>query len=193
MGTKNRRVAGYLPALVYEKFQQLKLDRQFGDSQALIHVFSEYFGVSQLVSYHDSPEVLERIQALESAMEKMQEEMLELRQSSLDSPSESPSTPSSKSPEVSEDQLVLLDVPKDLDKLPSSDSSDDVEEGLDGWVSMKEAWNELGCPGGFDTFRKRTPEDLREKYGLQVSVRPGGKYKRHFARKVLVGSSSDDF
>lgn len=195
MVTKNHRVAGYLPALLYEKFQQFKLDRQFGDSQALIQILSEHFGVSHAVSHSDSSEILERIQALESALSLVQEELAELKLHGVAVLGESTSESPSKLADIPVGQLSFLHEPGTLEApkdFHHNELNGHSAEGVDGWVSMKTAWSDLGSPGSFDTFRKRTPEELREKYGLDVSMRPGGKYKRHFARKIT-DSSSDDF
>jgi hypothetical protein len=77
MGTKNHRVAGYLPSSVYERFQQFKVERQFGDSQVLIHILSEYFGVNQSVAHSELPNVLERVERLESSLLTIKSEMLD--------------------------------------------------------------------------------------------------------------------
>jgi hypothetical protein len=196
MVTKNHRVAGYLPSLVYEKFQQFKSDREFGDSQALIHIFSEYFGVSQSVSYHDSPEVLERIKALESALILVQEELAKLKLRGVADLGESVSESLSELSDLAVGQLSFLDEPVTVEPpedLQTSELNGHVVEGVDGWVSMKTAWADLGSPGGFDTFRKRTPDQLREMHGLEIFSYSTGKYKRHLARRIAGGVSSDDF
>lgn len=52
MSTKNKRVATYLPSVVYEKLQSFKDGRSIeGDSQALITILSEFLGVSQEVAH----------------------------------------------------------------------------------------------------------------------------------------------
>lgn len=53
MGTKNKRVAAYLPDSVTEAFNQFKLKHQYGDSQALIEILSEFFGVSRTVTHSE--------------------------------------------------------------------------------------------------------------------------------------------
>lgn len=62
MGTKNRRVAAYLPQAVNEAFVQFKIDRGLAtrkepnrnDSQALIQLLSECLGVGHEVAYSEA-------------------------------------------------------------------------------------------------------------------------------------------
>lgn len=84
MGTDNRRVAAYLPPEVDEKLKQFKLERGLAtaesltqnDSQALIQILSEYFGVSQSVAYQGSSDLTERIECIEGRLSKLKDELL---------------------------------------------------------------------------------------------------------------------
>lgn len=71
MGTKNRRVATYLPPDVDEKFKEYKEQNSIdGDSEALINILRDYLGVAHQepeVSYLLLPDLLKRVEALESA------------------------------------------------------------------------------------------------------------------------------
>lgn len=52
MSTENRRVAAYLPKNIDDQLKAFKTDRGLkGDSQALIAILEEYFGVSREVAY----------------------------------------------------------------------------------------------------------------------------------------------
>lgn len=51
MSTNNRRVAAYLPQELEDAFSRFKVSREMGDSQALITILSEFFGVSQTVAH----------------------------------------------------------------------------------------------------------------------------------------------
>lgn len=68
MPTQNRRVATYLPPHIDEKLEAFKAEQGIkGDSQALLHILSEYLGVSQevthLVAYDRSSKVFEQIES----------------------------------------------------------------------------------------------------------------------------------
>lgn len=52
MVTQNPRIAAYVPQVIKEQFEAFKSDRKIkGDSQALIIILSEYFGVSHPVAH----------------------------------------------------------------------------------------------------------------------------------------------
>jgi hypothetical protein len=76
MATKNQRIAAYVPESVYQKYQSFKAEKGLGDSQALIQILSEYFGVAHEVSYSDSLHVLERITQLEVSLSAMRSDLL---------------------------------------------------------------------------------------------------------------------
>lgn len=76
MATKNQRIAAYIPENVYEKYQIFKTEKGVGDSQALIQILSEYFGVAHPVAHGDSPQVLGRIERLESSLASMRSDLL---------------------------------------------------------------------------------------------------------------------
>jgi transposase-like protein len=84
MATKNQRIAAYVPENVYQKYQSFKAEKGLGDSQALIQILSEYFGVTHLVSRDESLQTLERIARLEASLSTMRSDLLsELKESVL--------------------------------------------------------------------------------------------------------------
>jgi hypothetical protein len=76
MATKNQRIAAYVPESVYQKYQSFKAEKGLGDSQALIQILSEYFGVAHQVAHSESPHVLERITQLEASLSAMRSDLL---------------------------------------------------------------------------------------------------------------------
>lgn len=77
MPTKRPRVAAYLSESLYERFKQFASDRKLGDSQALIRVLSDYFGVDYQVAHGELPQVLERVEQLESSLSTMRSDLLD--------------------------------------------------------------------------------------------------------------------
>jgi hypothetical protein len=65
MATKNQRIAAYVPENVYQKYQGFKAERGLGDSQALIQILSEYFGVTHSEPFGGSLTLVERVERLE--------------------------------------------------------------------------------------------------------------------------------
>jgi hypothetical protein len=65
MATKNQRIAAYVPENVYQKYQSFKAEKGLGDSQALIKILSEYFGVTHSEPLGDSLTLAERVERLE--------------------------------------------------------------------------------------------------------------------------------
>jgi hypothetical protein len=63
MATDRRRVAGYLPDRVAEKFNAFKAARRVGDSEALAQILVEYFGIEEesVLSLSARVDRLERI------------------------------------------------------------------------------------------------------------------------------------
>lgn len=81
MATKNRRVAAYLPDSIDEKLQDFKVKQGLpvsadkpnqSDSQALIVILKEFFGVAQEVSHAPGQQevIFQRLQTLEESIEK---------------------------------------------------------------------------------------------------------------------------
>jgi len=91
MPTDNRRIAAYLPKNIDERLEAFKSDRGLkGDSQALIIILSDFFGVSQKVTYQGSSELEHRVDALESKFSQFESELLsELRKELLENRSSS--------------------------------------------------------------------------------------------------------
>jgi hypothetical protein len=88
MATKNRRVATYLSEELEAAFTKFKIDRQIGDSQALIAILSEFFGVSQEVAHQSSSLTTffqDRVEALEEKLTHIKGDLLsELRRELLE-------------------------------------------------------------------------------------------------------------
>lgn len=94
MPTKNQRVASYLPSHLNDRLQSFKVERSIeGDSQALIVVLSEFFGVSQKVAHQGSSvnlELQERVKGLEERITQLKDELMsELRRELLENRSSS--------------------------------------------------------------------------------------------------------
>ena len=83
MATKNRRVATYLPPDVDEKFKEYKEQNSIdGDSEALINILRDYLGVTHQepeVSYLLLPNLLKRVEALESENFVTQEQLSDFK------------------------------------------------------------------------------------------------------------------
>ncbi len=77
MATKRPRIAAYLPEPIHEKFKQYATERKLGDSQALAEVLSDYFGVGYKVTHSELPEVLERVDRLESSLSSIRSDLLD--------------------------------------------------------------------------------------------------------------------
>lgn len=75
MPTDKHRIAAYLPKEVDEKFQVFKKEREVGDSQALILLMSEYFGVSQQVTYLNDSSLVKQVQELSSLLSELKSEL----------------------------------------------------------------------------------------------------------------------
>jgi hypothetical protein len=195
MPTENRRIATYFPKGVDEKFTAFKIDRGIrGDSQALLTIVSEFLGVNQEVAHSSSPDFLDRFKSLEKIVFQIQQELEQLRSLPRLLDDKEFEEPTEQAISVVPGQLSFLEpitVGSHKDSL--SPECGHVTEGVDGWISMKNAWADLGTPGHFDTFRKRTPDQLREMYGLEVFSYSKGKYKRHLVRRVTGIPSSEDF
>jgi hypothetical protein len=136
MGTKNPRIAAYVPESIYSKFQVFKDDRKIGDSQALVQILSEYFGVTHLVSRDESLQTLERIARLEESLSHMRSDLLsELKESvlkELDPQSIMFAiSPSRVEPEVVQIQPEVVDVaPEVVDVVQISDLPQDTQQAL---------------------------------------------------------------
>lgn len=91
MGTKNRRVATYLPPELDEAFILYKIEQGLAskknpnqnDSQALIHLLSERLGVGEKSAYSSHSEAIDRLNELEkelnSIKSKLSNEVFNLR------------------------------------------------------------------------------------------------------------------
>lgn len=83
MPTENRRIATYLPKEIDEKFRAFKEERGLinsdkeaaGDSKALILIMSEYFGVSQQVSYYSDSPLVKQLEELSSLVSELKSEL----------------------------------------------------------------------------------------------------------------------
>jgi hypothetical protein len=75
MPTSNRRIATYIPKEIDEKFQIFKQERDVGDSQALILLMSEYFGVSQQVTYSDNSPLVKQVEELSNLLSELKSEL----------------------------------------------------------------------------------------------------------------------
>lgn len=75
MPTKNRRVATYLPEHIEQKLEAFKAEHGItGDSQALIVILSEFFGVGQSVAHssaHFVSSESDRLREFESKLAKL--------------------------------------------------------------------------------------------------------------------------
>jgi hypothetical protein len=73
MATKNRRVAAYLPPEIDKAFIEFKIENGFAtsedlnqnDSQALIKILTQFFGVDYSVAHSSESDILRRISDLE--------------------------------------------------------------------------------------------------------------------------------
>jgi hypothetical protein len=139
MATKNQRIAAYVPENVYQKYQSFKAEKGLGDSQALIQILSEYFGVAHQVSHSESPHVLERITQLEASLSAMRSDLLsELKESVLKELASQTISfavlPSGGEAEVAIPNFDVgtIDVPQEEDKTLLSDSlSDSLSKSLE--------------------------------------------------------------
>jgi DNA-binding XRE family transcriptional regulator len=82
MPTENRRIATYLPKQIDDRLEAFKSERSIkGDSQALIVILSEFFGVSQQVAYsvdYSSFATQEQLEALSLKVNNISEKLSEL-------------------------------------------------------------------------------------------------------------------
>lgn len=129
MATKNQRIAAYVPENVYQKYQSFKVEKGLGDSQALIQILSEYFGVTHLVGCDESLQTLERIARLEASLSTMRADLLsELKESVLKELAPqavmSAILPSRVEPEAVPIQSEVVDV------VQVSDSPQDTQQAL---------------------------------------------------------------
>lgn len=87
MPTENRRVATYLPKELDERLSAFKSKHGLnGDSPALVAILSEFFKVSQQVARSasfDKPDFLERLEAVESKVAHLKDELLSELKSKL--------------------------------------------------------------------------------------------------------------
>jgi hypothetical protein len=75
MPTDKHRIAAYLPKEIDEKFQVFKQEREVGDSQALILLMSEYFGVSQQMTYSSDSPLVRQVEELSSLLSELKVEL----------------------------------------------------------------------------------------------------------------------
>lgn len=75
MPTDKHRIAAYLPKEIDEKFQVFKQEREVGDSQGLILLMSEYFGVSQQVTYSSDSPLVKQVEELSSLLNELKSEL----------------------------------------------------------------------------------------------------------------------
>lgn len=127
MGTKNPRVAAYLPQEVYEKFLQFKLDKGLAtsddlkrnDSQALVQLLSEFLGVSHKVAYSNESDILSRLSDVEQKVTHLSSELDSLKGGlASEVTAEVLSELEGKIVEVVPGQLNLLDESEPVSELP---------------------------------------------------------------------------
>lgn len=152
MATKNKRIAAYVPESVYERYQSFRVEKELGDSQALIQILSEYFGVGHPDPSGSSLTLVERVARLE-----------ELIQPPL------PAPPLAAAPNpVPIDAAPRLDLsissPGQLSFLGDEESKSPCETGeppldADGgrWLTSRQAYKEAalrGCSRNEEGFKK---------------------------------------
>ena len=88
MATENRRVAAYLPEEIDEQLKAFKVARGFAtqeglaekqsqaDSQALVIILSEFFGVSQNVTHQSNSNLELRIDSINESLSELKSELL---------------------------------------------------------------------------------------------------------------------
>lgn len=77
MVTQNPRIAAYVPQVIKEQFEAFKSERKIkGDSQALVAILSEYFGVSHQAAHQVSPDLIQRIEVLENRIDSLRDGLL---------------------------------------------------------------------------------------------------------------------
>lgn len=174
MVTQNTRVAAYLPQDITDALNAFKLERglidagtedekglRANDSQALITILAEFFGVSQEVAHPKSLDLVKRIEALEQKIE-----------AHLVTHSGEPSkkvisvAPAKVKPPIVANQLGLGVDKSDPDIPPARP---------DGrrWLSTSQAFERAvsrGCDrnkNGFKGWSQRNPEECLAKYRLR--------------------------
>jgi hypothetical protein len=122
MATKNQRIAAYVPENVYQKYQSFKIEKGLGDSQALIQILSEYFGVDHQVSHSESLHVLERITQLEVSLSAMRSDLLsELKEVILKAAISAIPPSEGELVAVPSFEAEIIDVPQEEDKVLASE------------------------------------------------------------------------
>jgi molybdopterin converting factor small subunit len=204
MSTKNQRVAAYFPGHIHKQLQAFKAERAIkGDSQALIVILSEFFGVEQEVAHQSSSTTLdlqkrvsdleEKIAQLKDALlDELRRELLNDRSASIDQAKAevkdellSELKGESLKTSVADGQLELipdkeLSLPYASSELlsePQGELPDMSEES--GWITTKEAFDTLNPTISYSTFRRLSPEKLHKIYGLQVDPQRKEKNKHN--------------
>jgi hypothetical protein len=147
MATKNQRIAAYVPENVYQKYQSFKAEKRLGDSQALIHILSEYFGVSHAEPSGSSLTLVERVERLEELLQASS-----TMQSLVVAPDLIPIEPELKPdlPVVSPGQLSFLT----KEEVELGSQSDTVPAKADGkrWLTTQQTY-QVAMDRGFDRTR----------------------------------------
>lgn len=182
MATNNTRVAAYLPQDITDALNIFKIERglivpeikdekglRANDSQALITILAEFFGVSQEVAHPSSLDLVKRIEAIEQKIEAHL-----VSHSSEPLKKASPAKPAKVSTPIVANQLGL-----EVDKL-DPDTSPAKPDGQR-WLSTSQAFERAkarGCDrnkNGFKGWSQRRPEQCLELYQLRRIEPDGGR------------------
>jgi hypothetical protein len=168
MATKNQRIAAYVPENVYQKYQSFKAEKGLGDSQALIQILSEYFGVSHTEPLGSSLTLVERVERLEELIQASL-----TVQSPVATPDPIPIEPELKTdlPAVSPGQLSFLT----REEVELGSQSNAVPAKADGmrWLTSRQAHQKAvlrGCVRNEEGFKKwslRKPDQCSKDFHLR--------------------------
>jgi hypothetical protein len=210
MPTENRRIATYLPKHIDDLLEAFKSEHSIkGDSQALITILSEFFGVSQEVTHQSGSarideiitakltqlkselldELLSRLLQTETVFEsrfsKVESQLHLIQQVKTEVKDELLSELRSELPKTDEapGQLKLGLEEESASSEPPSESLGEPQGKSSDWISTREAFDAIKPPSSYDTFRKLSPEKLHELYGLEAD--PGRKEKGKYNPKWL--------
>jgi hypothetical protein len=159
MPTDNRRIAAYLPKEIDDRFQAFKQEKGVSESKALILIMSEYFGVSQQVTYSSDSPLAKQVEELSSLVSDLKSELSskvgEERISKLKSEllNELKSDLISKSISEPPKQLDMgVEVVTSQGK-PETSKSKEMANGID-ILSTTQLAKRLGCKNGDITTKK---------------------------------------
>lgn len=172
MATKNQRIAAYVPEIVYQKYQCFKVEKHLGDSQALVQILSEYFGVTHSEPFGSSLTLVERVKRLEELVQ------VPLTVQSLVVASDPILVePEQKTdlPDVSSGQLSFLAKGKVKEEAESGVKPNAIPSKADGmrWLTSKQAHQKAllnGCTRneqGFKRWSLRNPDQCLKDFHLR--------------------------